>query len=95
MSHLGRPNGKPNPKYSLKPVSTELSKLLNKDVLFLDDCVGPDVEKTSFEATDGKICYNYFSMKFLQIYLHIHTHIYTSITDYICFVRKSNFIGES
>ncbi|CAJ0859712.1 7849_t:CDS:2, partial [Entrophospora sp. SA101] len=40
MSHLGRPDGKSNPKYSLKPVAVELSKLLNKDVLFLDDCVG-------------------------------------------------------
>jgi 3-phosphoglycerate kinase len=43
-SHLGRPNGKPNAKYSLKPVADELSKLLNKPVKFLDDCVGPAVE---------------------------------------------------
>lgn len=43
-SHLGRPNGKANPKYSLKPVADELAKLLNKPVKFLDDCVGPAVE---------------------------------------------------
>jgi phosphoglycerate kinase len=43
-SHLGRPDGKKNPKYSLKPVADELAKLLNKPVTFLDDCVGPAVE---------------------------------------------------
>jgi len=47
MSHLGRPDGKPNPKYSLKPVVAELEKLLGgKTVTFCDDCVGPEVEKT-------------------------------------------------
>lgn len=30
MSHLGRPDGLPNPKYSMKPVAEELQKLLNK-----------------------------------------------------------------
>ncbi|KAI9509940.1 phosphoglycerate kinase [Russula earlei] len=51
MSHLGRPDGKPNPKYSLEPVSHELSRLLdNKPVTFLKDCVGPDVEKAVFSA---------------------------------------------
>ena len=43
-SHLGRPDGKKNAKFSLKPVADELSKLLNKPVKFLDDCVGPAVE---------------------------------------------------
>lgn len=45
MSHLGRPNGQPSEKYSLKPVAEELEKLLNRNVIFLDDCVGPKVEK--------------------------------------------------
>jgi len=40
-SHLGRPKGKPNPEYSLKPVATRLSELLGKPVQFADDCVGP------------------------------------------------------
>lgn len=44
MSHLGRPDGTPNPKYSLKPVVDELKKLLNKDIVFLSDCVGSEVE---------------------------------------------------
>lgn len=43
-SHLGRPDGKRQAKYSLKPVADELAKLLNKPVKFLDDCVGPAVE---------------------------------------------------
>ncbi len=43
-SHLGRPDGKKIAKFSLKPVAEELSKLLNKPVKFLDDCVGPAVE---------------------------------------------------
>lgn len=44
MSHLGRPDGRPNASYSLAPVAVELKKLLNRDVLFLPDCVGPEVE---------------------------------------------------
>jgi phosphoglycerate kinase len=40
MSHLGRPKGEKNLKYSLKPVAEHLSTLLGKSVLFADDCVG-------------------------------------------------------
>ncbi|MEK6697877.1 MAG: phosphoglycerate kinase [Nitrospirota bacterium] len=45
-SHLGRPGGKPSPKYSLAPVAKRLNRLLNKEVKFLGDCIGPDVEHT-------------------------------------------------
>lgn len=45
-SHLGRPKGKPDPKYSLAPVARRLNRLLNKEVKFLRDCIGPDVEHT-------------------------------------------------
>jgi phosphoglycerate kinase len=41
-SHLGRPKGKPNPKYSLKPVADHLARLLERPVAFAADCVGPD-----------------------------------------------------
>ncbi|KAG5437828.1 hypothetical protein PCANB_000542 [Pneumocystis canis] len=54
-SHLGRPNGQRNEKFSLKPISEELKRLLNKDVLFLNDCVGKEVEKTCKEAEKGQI----------------------------------------
>jgi phosphoglycerate kinase len=53
MSHLGRPDGKPQEKYSLKPVAEESEKLLDRNVLFLHDCVGPEVEKTVSEQKDG------------------------------------------
>ena len=43
LSHLGRPNGKKNEKYSLKPIVPQLEKHLNKKVTFLDDCVGESV----------------------------------------------------
>ncbi|KAI0653206.1 phosphoglycerate kinase [Cubamyces menziesii] len=55
MSHLGRPDGKPNPKYSLAPVSKELEKQLGKSVIFASECVGPEVEKTVNEAPEGSV----------------------------------------
>ncbi|KAH9004992.1 phosphoglycerate kinase [Lactarius hatsudake] len=55
MSHLGRPDGKPNPKYSLEPVSHELSRLLATTVTFLPECVGPDIEKSVSEAPKGSV----------------------------------------
>lgn len=42
-SHLGRPKGKPNPDYSLKPIAARLIDLLGRPVTFLDDCIGPAV----------------------------------------------------
>ena len=55
MSHLGRPDGKRNEKYSLKPVVPELEKLLGKSVVFTDDCVGKEVEDTVNSASDGQV----------------------------------------
>src|SRR6267154_323393 len=43
-SHLGRHKGKPDPKYSLKPVATKLAELLGAPVDFAPDCVGADAE---------------------------------------------------
>lgn len=43
-SHMGRPKGKRDEKLSLAPVAKRLSRLLEKDVIFLNDCVGPEVE---------------------------------------------------
>jgi len=43
-SHLGRPKGKPDSRYSLAPVAKRLSRLLNKEVKFVQDCIGPEVE---------------------------------------------------
>jgi phosphoglycerate kinase len=44
MSHLGRPKGKPNPEYSLKPVAARLSQLLGKEVKLAPDCIGVEVK---------------------------------------------------
>jgi len=55
MSHLGRPNGQVNEKYSLKPVVPELEKLLGKSVTFAPDCVGPEVEAIVNKANNGEV----------------------------------------
>nr|P14228.1 RecName: Full=Phosphoglycerate kinase [Trichoderma reesei]CAA33770.1 phosphoglycerate kinase [Trichoderma reesei] len=55
MSHLGRPNGAVNPKYSLKPVVPELERLLGKPVTFARDCVGPEVESIVNDADNGAV----------------------------------------
>lgn len=55
MSHLGRPDGSRNLKYTMKPVAEELKKLLNTDVTFLDDCVGPEVEKACADPAKGSV----------------------------------------
>ena len=56
MSHLGRPDGKKTPKYSLKPVVAELERLLSgKTVTFTEDCVGKEVEETVGKASGGQI----------------------------------------
>ncbi|KAM9539283.1 phosphoglycerate kinase 1 isoform 2-T2 [Salvelinus alpinus] len=56
MSHLGRPDGNPMPdKFSLKPVAAELKSLLGKDVHFMKDCVGPDVEKACADPAAGSV----------------------------------------
>lgn len=44
ISHLGRPEGKPDTKYSLEPVAQRLAELLGREVRFVDDCVGKKVE---------------------------------------------------
>ncbi|XP_058429156.1 phosphoglycerate kinase 1-like [Marmota monax] len=56
MSHLGRPDGVPMPeKYSLEPVAGELKSLLGRDVTFLKDCVGPEVEKACASPEAGSV----------------------------------------
>ena len=55
MSHLGRPDGKRAEKYSLKPVAAKVSELLGRPIRFLDDCVGPDVEKACVALRPGEL----------------------------------------
>ncbi len=54
-SHLGRPKGKAEKKYSLAPVAKRLQRLIKKEVLFLPDCIGPKVEEAVAGMSDGDI----------------------------------------
>jgi len=54
-SHLGRPKGGPDPKYSLKPAARKLEELLGKPVVFALDCVGPGAESQSKALRDGEV----------------------------------------
>lgn len=54
-SHLGRPKGERNPKYSLSPIATELSAQLNQPVTFVPDCVGPVVASAVDAMGEGDI----------------------------------------
>ena len=55
MSHLGRPDGAKNPKFTLKPVADKLGELMNRNVTFLNDCVGPEVEKACADPAPGSV----------------------------------------
>lgn len=55
MSHLGRPKGKPNSKYSLKPAAEHLSSLLHKPVRFAPDCVGAETKQMAQALLPGQI----------------------------------------
>ena len=54
-SHLGRPKGKKDPKYSLAPVRERLVYLLGKNVTLSSDCVGGEVEKQIGEMKEGDV----------------------------------------
>ncbi len=54
-SHLGRPKGEVNMKYSLKPVADRLSEKLGKEVKLAPDCVGPEVKKMTEEMKNGDV----------------------------------------
>jgi phosphoglycerate kinase len=55
MSHLGRPKGTPDPKYSLAPVATRMAELLDSDVTFATDTVGEAAASAVAGLTDGGV----------------------------------------
>jgi phosphoglycerate kinase len=55
MSHLGRPKGGPNPKYSLKPTAKRLSELLGKEVKLAPDCIGDEVKSMVNQMQNGDV----------------------------------------
>ena len=54
-SHLGRPKGEPEKKYSLRPVAKHLSQVLGRPVAFAEDCVGGQAETAAGQLKDGDI----------------------------------------
>lgn len=54
-SHLGRPKGKPDPKYSLKPVAERLAQLLGCRVQMAPDCIGPEAERMAATILRGDV----------------------------------------
>ena len=54
-SHLGRPKGGPDTKYSVQPAAKRLEELLGRPVAFALDCVGPGVESQSKALVDGEV----------------------------------------
>jgi len=54
-SHLGRPKGKADPRFSLAPVAKRLQRLLNKEVLFAPDCIGSQAENLVSKMKDGDV----------------------------------------
>ena len=55
MSHLGRPKGEVNYKFSLKPAAIRLSELLGQEVKFADDCIGESVKKMVSELKEKEV----------------------------------------
>jgi phosphoglycerate kinase len=55
LSHLGRPDGKPVAKYSLKPVADKLASLLGAPVPLGEDCIGPAAEALVAKLAPGQI----------------------------------------
>jgi phosphoglycerate kinase len=54
MSHLGRPQGKREEKFSLAPAAKRLSDLLGQEVIFTDDCIGPETKAKAQAMTSGQ-----------------------------------------
>jgi phosphoglycerate kinase len=55
MSHLGRPKGGPEEKYSLKHLIPHLSELLGQQVEFADDCIGPEAVEKAKALESGEV----------------------------------------
>src|SRR5712675_425942 len=55
LAHFGRPKGKPNPKYTLKPVAKRLAELVGAEVEFSPEVIGDQAEKASRQLAEGGI----------------------------------------
>ena len=55
VSHLGRPNGEPDPRFSLRPVRRTLARLLGRNVIFVDETVGSEATEAVERMVDGEL----------------------------------------
>jgi phosphoglycerate kinase len=55
-SHSGRPKGKPDPRYSLRPVAARLRELLGSEVAFAEDCIGAPAQAAAAALGEGGVC---------------------------------------
>jgi phosphoglycerate kinase len=55
ISHFGRPKGRPDPQFSLRPVADKLSKIIGRPVVFAPDCIGDVAEKVVGSLRSGDI----------------------------------------
>ena len=55
VSHLGRPNGTPDQRFSLRPVRRTLARLLGRNVIFVDETVGPEATEAVARMVDGEL----------------------------------------
>ncbi|MEF3279971.1 MAG: phosphoglycerate kinase [Elusimicrobiota bacterium] len=55
ISHLGRPKGKVDPKYTLEPVAKKVEEIMGIKTYFVNDCIGPEVEKMKKSLKNGEI----------------------------------------
>ncbi|MBO7667515.1 MAG: phosphoglycerate kinase [Firmicutes bacterium] len=55
MSHLGRPKGERKPEFSLEPVAQHLSELLDMEIAFSEDCVGPAAKEAADKLQPGQV----------------------------------------
>jgi phosphoglycerate kinase len=54
-SHLGQPVGKPDSRYSLRPVAQRLPELLGQEVMMAEDCIGPAVKALVAQMRKGNV----------------------------------------
>lgn len=55
FSHLGRPDGKPDPNFTLAPVAKRLEQILESPVRFVNDCIGPEARGAAKDAGPGSV----------------------------------------
>ncbi len=55
VAHLGRPKGEKNPEFSLAPVAKRLAELLGEEIMFLNDCIGEDIENKLKDLKNSQV----------------------------------------